>query len=326
MSGTTSRFGYAYFKSDPRFEKTRVFIHEHAIVETQTIGEGTRIWAFAHVLPGAVIGAECNICDNVFIESDVVVGNRVTIKCGVQLWDGTRVEDDVFIGPNATFTNDKYSVSKHHLESYPITRIRSGASIGANATILPGVEIGRGARVGAGAVVTRSVPPYAVVWGNPARVNGYVTVRKETRPCEKVSNVQHSSVNGVYLDRVRQVADSRGNLLPLELEEHLPFRPQRIFFVYDVPGQDIRGEHAHKVLQQFLLCIRGSVRCVVDDGENRDEYLLNSPELGLYIPPMVWGVQYGYSADAVLVVFASHPYDAADYIRDYDEFLQQIRT
>lgn len=302
-----------------------IFIHAQALVESNTLGEGTRVWAFAHILPRAVIGSDCNICDNVFIENDVVVGDRVTIKCGVQLWDGTRVEDDVFIGPNATFTNDKYSISKHHLESYSITRIAAGASIGANATILPGVEIGRGARVGAGAVVTRSVPSYAVVWGNPARVNGYVTDRKQTNLPASEDKVERSTVGGVFLHRVKQINDSRGNLLPLELEEQLPFRPKRVFFVYDVPGQDIRGEHAHKNLQQFLLCIKGSVRCVVDDGQKREEYFLNSPELGLYIPPMVWGVQYSYSADAVLVVFASQPYDAADYIRDYDEFLDQIR-
>ncbi len=146
------------------------FIHEKAICESLNVGTGTRIWAFAHVLPGAQIGDDCNICDGVFIENDVVVGDRVTIKCGVQLWDGVRLEDDVFIGPNATFTNDPFPRSMIHLADYPVTRVCSGASIGANATILPGLTIGEDAMIGAGAVVTRDVPPRALVVGNPARI------------------------------------------------------------------------------------------------------------------------------------------------------------
>lgn len=146
-----------------------VFIHEKAIVESQSIGSGTRIWAFAHVLPGAVIGEDCNICDHTFIENDVVVGDRVTIKCGVQLWDGVTLEDDVFIGPNVTFTNDKAPRSKKHQAAVARTLVRRGASIGANATILPGVVIGEDAMIGAGAVVTSNVEAGDTVIGNPAR-------------------------------------------------------------------------------------------------------------------------------------------------------------
>lgn len=145
------------------------FKHSHALVESDRIGRNTRIWAFVHVLPGAVIGADCNICDHVFIENDVVLGDRVTVKCGVQLWDGLRVEDDVFIGPNATFTNDAFPRSRQQFQLQQ-TIVRRGASIGANATILPGITIGAGAMVGAGAVVTRDVPAHALVVGNPARV------------------------------------------------------------------------------------------------------------------------------------------------------------
>jgi UDP-2-acetamido-3-amino-2,3-dideoxy-glucuronate N-acetyltransferase len=151
-----------------------VFIHPKGLCESSSIGAGTRIWAFAHILPSAKIGKECNICDHVFIENDVVVGDRVTIKCGVQLWDGTRLEDDVFVGPNATFTNDRMPRSKMYLSCFPVTTVRRGASIGANATILPGLTIGEKAMVGAGAVVTRSVPDKAIVVGNPARIKGYV--------------------------------------------------------------------------------------------------------------------------------------------------------
>jgi acetyltransferase-like isoleucine patch superfamily enzyme len=146
-----------------------VFIHDRALVESDTIGEGTRIWAFAHVMAGAVIGADCNICDHTYVEGDVVIGDRVTIKSGVYLWDGLRIESDVFIGPQATFTNDPFPRSKQPFAS-TLTTVRRGASVGAGAVVLPGVTIGERAMVGAGAVVTKDVPADVVVVGNPARV------------------------------------------------------------------------------------------------------------------------------------------------------------
>lgn len=145
-------------------------IHDHALVETKTVGNRTRIWAFVHILRGATIGADCNICDHVFIENDVQIGDRVTVKCGVQLWDGVRLADDVFVGPNATFTNDRMPRSRNQDFVAFKTDVRRGASIGANATILPGLVIGEGAMVAAGSVVTRDVPANALVVGNPARV------------------------------------------------------------------------------------------------------------------------------------------------------------
>jgi UDP-2-acetamido-3-amino-2,3-dideoxy-glucuronate N-acetyltransferase len=144
-------------------------IHKLAEVASEAIGDGTKIWQFVVVLSGARIGANCNICAHVFIENDVLVGDRVTIKCGVQLWDGLRVGNDVFIGPNATFTNDLFPRSKKHPEKYLETVIEDGASIGAGAVILPGLVIGTGALVAAGAVVTRSVAPGSLVRGNPAK-------------------------------------------------------------------------------------------------------------------------------------------------------------
>lgn len=145
-----------------------MFIHPAAIVEDGArIGEGTRIWAFAHILAGAVIGKDCNICDHVFVENEIFIGDRVTVKCGVQIWDGVWLEDDVFVGPNATFTNDPFPRSKQAIQSWK-TVIQKGASIGANATILPGIVIGEHAMIGAGSVVTKDVTAYGVMAGNPA--------------------------------------------------------------------------------------------------------------------------------------------------------------
>lgn len=153
--------------SDSRHEPP--FIHPNALVETEHVGPGTRIWAFAHVLAGAVIGAGCNICDQVFVDPDVVIGDRVTIKGGAYIVDGMRVEDDVFIGPRVMFTNDRFPRSRqpYHCEATVVGR---GASIGAGAIFLPGVAVGEGAMVGAGALVTKDVPPFTVVIGSPARV------------------------------------------------------------------------------------------------------------------------------------------------------------
>lgn len=145
------------------------FIHALTDVRTDAIGQGTRVWQFVVILPGAQIGADCNICSHCLIEGDVHVGDRVTVKSGVQLWNGMRVGDDVFIGPNVTFTNDRYPKSGNKAFAMQSTVIESGASIGGGATILPGVRIGKGALVGAGAVVTRDVAPGVTVVGNPAR-------------------------------------------------------------------------------------------------------------------------------------------------------------
>jgi acetyltransferase-like isoleucine patch superfamily enzyme len=151
-----------------------VFVHPTAIVESDKIGENTRVWAFAHILKDAVIGRNCNICDFVFIENEVVLGDDVTVKCGVYIWDGLTIEDRAFIGPSVVFTNDRAPRSKAYLQEYPTTVIREGASLGAGAVILPGIVVGRYAMVGAGAVVTRDVGDFVLVFGNPAREQGYV--------------------------------------------------------------------------------------------------------------------------------------------------------
>jgi len=306
--------------------------HPLALVEASSIGRGSRIWAFAHVLPNAVIGEDVNISDHVLIENDVVVGDRVTIKCGVQLWDGVRVEDDVFIGPNATFANAPIPLSKKCPAQYRQVMVKRGASIGANATILPGVTVGAFAMVSAGAVVTRDVPPNATVAGNPARITGYVDTHHlamtpaDKRPLPSASEpLPVLQVARASLRRIPKITDLRGALSFGEIGAHLPFEPKRFFAVYDVPGREVRGEHAHRELHQFLICLKGSCAVVLDDGKARDEIFLDTPEIGLHIPPMVWGIQYLYSPDALMLVLASDVYCSADYIRDYDEFIRLVR-
>ena len=311
------------------------FVHPGAICETTEIGEGTRIWAFAHVLPDARIGRDCNICDNVFIENDVIVGNRVTVKCGVQLWDGLRVEDDVFIGPNATFSNDRFPRSKVRPATFLRTTLRKGASIGANATILPGIEIGPGAMVGAGAVVTHNVPANAIVIGNPARISGYVPT---TSPSDQIAapvtvrgrsrepSVTRIGIGDCSLHQLRFVHEIRGNLSVGEFEREVPFIPKRYFLIFDVPTKEVRGEHALKRCHQFMICIRGSCLVLLDDGHLRREVRLDRPDLGIYKPPMIWSTQHNYSSDAILLVFSSAYYEPDDYIRDYGDFSDLMRS
>ncbi len=304
------------------------FIHPLADVQSKAIGVGTRVWQFVVVLPGAQIGQDCNICSHCLIENDVVIGDRVTVKSGVHLWDGLRVGNDAFIGPNASFTNDRLPRSRQKPAAFLITTIHDGASIGAGAVILPGVSIGSNAMVAAGAVVTRSVPPNAVVMGNPAKIVGYVDAARADLPGASSATPETggtaTAVAGVTLHRMLRVADIRGSLTVGEFERSIPFRVRRYFMVFDVPSMETRGEHAHRECHQFLICVRGSCAVVADDGTNRQEFLLDRPDIGIHLPPKVWGIQYKYSPDATLLVFASHYYESKDYIRDYSEFLKFV--
>ncbi len=161
-----------------------VFVHPAGLCESDDIGARTRIWAFAHVLPGAVIGADCNICDHAFVEGGAVIGDGVTVKNAVLVWDQVTVEDHVFLGPNMVFTNDlrPRAAIKRGTAGFSPTRVRRGATIGANATIVCGTTIGEHAFVAAGAVVVRDVPAHALVAGNPARRRGWVCECGESLP------------------------------------------------------------------------------------------------------------------------------------------------
>ncbi len=297
-----------------------VFVHPNGLCESENVGDGSRIWAFTHVLPGARIGADANLNDHVFVENDVVIGDRVTVKSGVQLWDGIRLEDDVFVGPNVTFTNDPFPRSKRQPAQFSRTVVERGASIGGGAVILPGIRIGAEAMVGAGSVVTKDVPAGAIVVGNPARITGYVQDRSGAERDEPVA----AAAPDPLLAQLTAAADIRGSLIATEFARDLPFVPQRLFVIYDVPSEQTRGEHAHRECEQFLICLRGSVRVILDDGATRTEHVLDDPSRGIHLPAMVWGTQHAYSPDAVLAVFASLPYDEADYIRDYSEFARIV--
>ena len=298
--------------------------HPTALIESRTIGERARIYAFVHILDGAVIGDDVSLNDYVFVEGAVRIGDRVTVKTGVHLWNGVTIADDVFVGPGATFVNDRFPRSRNPDFEIEPTRLESGCSIGANATILGGVTVGRGAMVGAGAVVTHDVPAFAVVAGNPARIISYDLTRGGTAPADDPApaDPRRTLPGGAQLIDLPEVRDMRGSLTYAEIEQHLPFTPARVFVVYDVVSSHIRGEHAHHELHEVLIAVAGSCAVVLDNGlGDRQEVLLNRPTLALHVPPGLWRTQYKHSPDAVLLALASHAYDPDDYIRDYDDYV-----
>jgi acetyltransferase-like isoleucine patch superfamily enzyme len=310
-----------------------VEVDQRARCESGSVGRGTRVGAFSLVCEGALVGADCAIGAHVIVEAGALVGDRVTLIGRTHVCDGVTLEDDVYVGPGVGFGGERFPRAGRSASAVERTLVRAGASLAANATLLPGIEIGEGAMVGAGSVVTRSVPRDAIVVGNPARIAGYVgtqadSVIRPTRPTGEPpaqdQGIVETGVRGVTLHRMPVVRDLRGSLVAGELQDRLPFLPQRYFIVFDVPGADVRGEHAHRTCHQFLISVAGQVHVVADDGVSREEFALDDKRTGLYLPPMTWGIQYRYSSECALLVFASHPYDADDYIRDYDGFLQEL--
>lgn len=256
---------------------------------------------------------EYAICRAERVGDGVAIGAFSVVEADAVLGDGAEIGSHVVVGAGA--------------------RIGAGASIGAGAVVGPGLEIGPHAVVAPGAVVTRSVPRSTVVEGNPAQIAGYVghgtglpmePVRQGVMPSDEPS-ITETGVRGVQLHRLPAVRDLRGSLIAGELQGRLPFTARRFFLVFDVPGAEVRGEHAHYECHQFLICVHGQLHVIADDGEHREEFVLDDNRTGLYLPPMVWGIQYRYSPDCSLLVLASHPYDAADYIRDYDTFMAETQ-
>ncbi|MBL0727348.1 WxcM-like domain-containing protein [Piscinibacter sp. HJYY11] len=250
-----------------------------------------------------------------------MIGDDCVVESGAHICRGTVIESQVHIGAHAAFAGAPGG-------GQPAAVVKAGAWIGANASILAGVVIGAKAIVRPGSVVSRSVPPGAIVEGNPANIIGYVDAAPGpgTAPLHGGSRggakIEETAVKGVTVHHFPVIPDLRGSLTVGEFDRQVPFTPKRYFMVFGVPSREIRGEHAHHQCHQFLICVRGSCAVMADDGEHKVEVLLDSPDRGIYLPPMTWGVQYKYSADAMLLVFASDYYDNADYIRDYADFIR----
>lgn len=262
--------------------------------------------------------AGCEIATSAFVGPGVRFGQGVVVGEAAVISGHCSLADGCNIGAGAVLDGGDDSAQGLAVEA--------GVVIMAGAVIGGGLTIGQHARVQPGTVVQRSVPPFAIVSGNPAQIVGYTLSNEPmlasggaTRPTESAES-SVTRVKGVTLHKFAKILDLRGNLTVGEFGRTVPFEPKRYFMVFGVPNAEIRGEHAHRVCKQFLICARGSCHVVADDGESREEFMLDDPSVGLYLPPLTWGIQYKYSLDAVLLVFASHFYDNAEYIRNYDEF------
>ena len=271
-------------------------------IQRPSVSVNAEVDARAVVSPHAVIGDDCRIASGAVICAGVVL------------------EEDVVVGPNVVFVESADPTAE------TTALVERGVRIGANATLYAGIKLSAGSLVRPGAVVTRSVPPKAIVDGNPAAIVGYVGTEPSAAASQffadqRGSAVQQTPVKGVSVHTFPVVPDLRGTLTVGEFMKEIPFAPLRYFMVFDVPNKEVRGEHAHRECHQFLICVRGSCAVVADDAMRRIEVVLDAPNRGMYLPPGTWGVQYKYSADALLLVFASHPYDATDYIRDYATFV-----
>jgi carbonic anhydrase/acetyltransferase-like protein (isoleucine patch superfamily) len=270
-------------------------IHETALCSTDQVGEGVEV------------GAYCVISPSVLIADAVHVSSHVTIA------EGVRIDSNVKIGAGARIGRDCV--------------IEINAVIGQNAVIMDATRIEMGACVTPGTRVSMSVPAYAIVEGSSGTITGYVDASIQgLRNLHHLSDQQsaQSRLRGVSTHELRYFPDLRGSLSVGEFETELPFIPKRFFLVSGVSSERIRGEHAHRRCHQFLICAHGTCAVIADDGKDRQEFRLDRPNFGVHLPPMIWGIQYKFSRDAVLLVFASEHYDSDDYIRSYKEFLKLI--
>lgn len=281
-----------------------------------------RVGAYCFVDPEAEVSDSAVFGDYVSVLKGGVVGGDSVVHGFTQIWPGVRLGVGVKLGSAVAL--ERPSESNNQGISFC-----DRCEIGAGSVICQGVVVGEGAIVKAGSVVEQNVPPYAIVSGVPARVLGYVEKRDVglASPWHLQANFPNTpavvplGIGAVRLHRLKKVCDPRGDLSVGEFARDIPFEPKRYFLVFNVPSEKTRGEHAHYRCHQFLICVKGSCAVVVDDGKSRCEVLLDSPDMGIHLPPLTWGIQYKYSGDAVLLVFTSDYYDADDYIRSYSEFI-----
>ena len=271
----------------------------------------------AQVGPGVNIAPDAAVGPNCVLRGAISIGARATLGPGVCLGGAAVVAADCRIDAGVKTTEDLPGD-----EGAPLV-LGVGVQVGAGSVLRPGLEIGTGARIEPGSVVTRAVPAHAIVAGNPAVVVGFVT----TEPLPTFVDgsgedvIRSRAVAGVSFHRFPMVREPRGSLIFSEFGMEVPFVPKRYFMVHDVPPHNLRGTHARETCGELLVCVAGSINAVVDDGLAREEYVLDQPHLGLYIPPLVWATQYKHTPNAILMVFATHHYDAGDYIVDYEGFV-----
>ena len=279
----------------------------------------------AVIRDGAILGKDVSLGDYVVVYPGARLDDGCTAEGFTQLWAGVHLQAGTRLGPGVTL--ERSAVSEDHESS---TTFGTNCNVGAGVIVHQGVSIGEGVVITPGSVVAQNLPPYAIASGSPARVIGYVenlpiqgTLQQWPIHIEfPVDNaVTHIGVGEVTLHRCKLVRDPRGDLSVGEFPQDIPFDPKRFFLVFNVPSEKTRGEHAHHHCHQFLICVKGSCSVVVDDGLSRCEVKLDSPDLGIHLPPLTWGIQYKYSTDAVLLVFTSDYYDVSDYIRNYSDFV-----
>lgn len=285
-------------------------------------GLGCEISASADIHPGVTIEENVEIKSHVSIENGVHIAAQTSISSGSRIGFGTQIGQDVQIGANVCF------ISNENEKGQVTTVVANHVQIGANSTILAGIRIGNNATIEPGSVVKQSIPANAIVSGNPAVIVGYNGIRSLSDELnvtgQKTTKVLPLDIGSCILYELPWVSDMRGDLSVAEYGQTLPFVAKRCFWVFNVPNEEVRGEHAHKTLHQYLICVHGSISVVLDDAQKRQEVRLDKPNLGLYIPPLTWGIQYKHTHDAVLMVLASDVYDSQDYIRDYEEFVSYV--
>lgn len=307
--------------------KNESLVDPLAVCYSEQLGPGARVAEFGVIRPGAIVGAGSAISASVFLGDGVEIGSRVRVGQGSSIDGNVLVEDDVFIGPRVAFAVDLESSDLPRSTGVVRTILRTGCQIGAGSTILPGVEIGVEAFVKPGSVVFDDVPDFAEVSGNPSTIQGYrhngLIQRNGDVSIASSRELQELSVSEATLVALKAATDGRGSLVAGQNLQEVPFDVRRFFLVFGVPNRESRGAHAHRECHQFLVAVSGSVNVIVSDGFVSDEIVLDDPSIGLYMPPMIWGIQYKYTAEATLLVLASHEYDPQDYIRNYSRFVAE---